>query len=363
MGNRIGLACCHESDDVDDTCPSHVFADAGKDECISMVAQAPFQFTPDPWCKPIGGTFFNDSKLLLERLEAVNHGDRVLDKLGKNTVFFANSAEDMVDGTLRLTQKPQVWASRRGRGDLLQKTLHDTLQQHALPPVRVLKRLQWAYRVEEIPRLVSCATRQCVLVFFSVMLAAGAAMKFHAQPPPTWQRRGIDPVEVLRGVSTRLPELIAGLRFLACVALLQQSDTPLLGDRKIIAALLKETRVSQMFARHGSEVVAPAKPSEILKADTFWDSFFDRASLEPLPEITQLVQDLQHLPMKSGVSLALITDGHEEETITMKVSDGLNPDNTFTEVDMGFDSVVALSSVEDIDLLPDEEQRPCTVSV
>ena len=53
------------------------------------------------------------------------------------------------------------------------------------------------------------------------MLAAGAALKWQSSPPKLWSERGLSPIQVLRKSEAQFEEVVAGLRFLACLALLQ----------------------------------------------------------------------------------------------------------------------------------------------
>lgn len=245
-----------------------------------------------------GSWLFDDDAVLLERLEAANQGDRLLAKLHKNVMCFSNVACDIILALLRLTQHPQVW--ERGRGDLLQRSLHEGLQKHALPPARLLKALQWMYRAEEMPSETSDVARRCVLDFYAMTLAAAAAVKWRAAPPATWQRRGVDPVDVLRGAESRLFEVIAGLRFLACLALVQQfAESSMLGNRKLIRSLMRATGIK--VPRGAAAAMAGedererlAKPSAILKADASWDKFFDEAQCRPGEQLVNLLRDLQH---------------------------------------------------------------------
>merc|ERR1719506_1777455 len=108
--------------------------------------------------------FFNDDDVLLERLEAASHGDRLLTKLHVNVALFSTTACDIVEGLLQMTRQKQNW--RCGEESSLHQSLHEGLQLHARPPVYLMKTLQWVYRYEEMPGPAALPSRQCVLLFF-----------------------------------------------------------------------------------------------------------------------------------------------------------------------------------------------------
>lgn len=236
-----------------------------------------------------GGAFFNDDEVLLERLEAASHGDRLLTKLHVNVALFSTTAWDIVEGLLALTQRQlQAW---RGDEQMLRQTLHEGLQHHARPPVSLMKALQWVYRVEEMPSAAALPARHCVLQFFTTMLAAAAALKWQRSPPAAWKKKGVEAEEVLRAVEARMSEVIAGLRFLACVALLQHCAEPsLLGNRRTMKALTVATGVKMSG---GKDDVQTAREHFIVKADASWDVFFVEARRRPTDAVVSLLQDLQ----------------------------------------------------------------------
>merc|ERR1719197_1141886 len=94
-------------------------------------------------CNEDGGSsqFFSDDDVLLERLEASRHGDRLLTKLHVNVALFSTTACDIVEGLLQLTRPHQNW--RCGEQLSLSQSLHEALLHHARPPVSLMKTLQW----------------------------------------------------------------------------------------------------------------------------------------------------------------------------------------------------------------------------
>merc|ERR1719197_1630291 len=97
-------------------------------------------------CNEDGGSsqFFSDDDVLLERLEAASHGDRLLTKLHVNVALFSTTACDIVESLLQLTSHYQNWSC--GEELSLHSSLHEGLQQHMRPPVSLMKALQWVYR-------------------------------------------------------------------------------------------------------------------------------------------------------------------------------------------------------------------------
>lgn len=117
----------------------------------------------------------------------------------------------------------------------------------------------------------------------------------------------------MRTVDARLAEVIAGLRFLACVALLQHCAEPaLLGSKKTITALMEATGVKVNSAgdqspKQKDEIVShrlglggdrsvsldrdPA-PFVFQKADAAWDMFFNEARRRPTDATSSLLRDL-----------------------------------------------------------------------
>jgi len=265
-----------------------------------------------------GSHFFNDDDVLLERLEASKHGDQLLTKLHVNVALFSTTAVDIVEGLLQMTRQQLTW--KCGEELSLYHSLHEGLQHHARPPVHLMKTLQWVYRVEEMPAAAAAPARQCVLLFFSTMLAAAAALKWQRSPPAVWKQKGYEADEVLRSVEARFSEVIAGLRFLGCVALLQHCAEPsLLGSKKTMKALLEATGVEvsgnkSSFWKHMDGAATPKfdlagtanggrgvgylrhhpdSPNLLLKADASWDLFFHEARRRPTDAAVQLLRDLQ----------------------------------------------------------------------
>eukprot|EP00929_Paragymnodinium_shiwhaense_P015290 TRINITY_DN123361_c0_g1_i1.p1 TRINITY_DN123361_c0_g1~~TRINITY_DN123361_c0_g1_i1.p1 ORF type:complete len:486 (+),score=117.57 TRINITY_DN123361_c0_g1_i1:96-1553(+) len=196
-----------------------------------------------------GSRFFDDDVVLLERLEAANYGrDRLLTKLHVNVALFSTAAADIVEGLLRLTRPRPSGGLSCSDGDL-HKAFREQLQTRARPPVCVLKSLQWVYRFEELPEPAASSAQRCVCSFFSTTLAAAAALKWQSRPPEVWRRSGVLPQEVLVGTLARLSEVIASLRFLTCLALLQHfADPNLLSQRATVAALVRATGLQVLWA-------------------------------------------------------------------------------------------------------------------
>jgi len=278
-----------------------------------------------------GSRFFDDDAMLLERLVAADHGDHLLMKLHVNAALFANTASEIVEGLLRLTRQQPVL---RGEEALCQE-FHEGLEFYAQPPVGLLKTLQWVYRAEELPEAASQPARHCVLSFFSTMLAAAAALKWQGRPPASWRRRGIGPVEVFKGAEAKLPEVAAGLRFLACIALLQHcAESSLLGNTQLVHALLQKTganRTAQstnstdmnsklltdqpptndgvLADSAGTEALAAAgrRPRPTNKgplADGAWTSFFQEARQRPADATVSLLRDLHPMEADGGVHIS-----------------------------------------------------------
>lgn len=276
-------------------------------------------------CNELSGSsqFFNDDDVLWERLEAASHGDRLLTKLHVNVALFSTTACDIVEGLLQMTRYHQNW--RCGEELSLHQSLHEGLQYHARPPVSLMKTLQWVYRVEEMPSPAALPARQCVLLFFSTMLAAAAALKWQRSPPDAWKQKGLEAADILRDVESRLSEVIAALRFLACVALLQHcADPALLGSKKTMSALTDATGVKVNSAgdqsavwKHMDGIGAPrfdlssanldSDPSLLLKPDPSWDSFFNEARRRPTDAAVSLLHDL-HFHGKSEAACHVGTD-------------------------------------------------------
>mmetsp|Transcript_80023 Transcript_80023/g.138901 ORF Transcript_80023/g.138901 Transcript_80023/m.138901 type:complete len:398 (+) Transcript_80023:86-1279(+) len=284
-GNNLPLACGDKCADL-----------RGADACQVKVTRD-CEWRPQLGAcecrEDFGGPFFNDDDVLLERLEAASHGDRLLTKLHVNVALFSTTAADIVEGLLTLTQRQlQAW---RGEEQLLRQTLHEGLQTHARPPVSLMKALQWVYRVEEMPSPAAAPARHCVLQFFSTMLAAAAALKWQRSPPAVWRQKGVEAEEVLRAVEARMSEVIAGLRFLACVALLQHcADPAFLGNTKTMRALIRATGVKLDDADEFQCSPGTVRPIT-LKADAAWDLFFTEARRRPADAVVTLLQDLQCL--------------------------------------------------------------------
>lgn len=254
--------------------------------------------------------------MLLERLEAASHGDRLLTKLHVNVALFSTTASDIVEELLQLTRQQQIWSC--GEELSLHSSLQESLQHHARPPVSLMKSLQWVYRVEEMAAPAALPARQCVLLFFSTMLAAAAALKWQKSPPPDWKRKGLKATDILRSVIARLPEVISSLRFLACLALLQHCSEPaVLGSKQIMSALMEVAGIKvsagdqSCLWRHmdgPSTTALPVVPPRdhagvtyrdsqprtlVQKADASWDIFFSEARRRPTDAAVSLLQDLK----------------------------------------------------------------------
>lgn len=226
----------------------------------------------------------DDDIVLLEMLEAAEQGELLLTKLHVNVALFASTAADIVEGIFGLLEhrRPCFVPQRHERQ--LQEAFREGLDRRAQPPVLLMKALHWIYRSDEMPSPAAKPAQRCVLQFFSTMLTAAAALKWQGCPPPLWQREGVEPHEVLKRAEGKLSEVVAGLRFLACLALLQQAAEPtLLGSRQLVRTLTSLTGVEPTSMKGSSET-----------ADERWELFFMEAKENPSKAAAKLLREIPH---------------------------------------------------------------------
>jgi len=309
MGNRVlllpgcGAITCSEWGALKPSCSSSCSPDA----------LACNQCREEP-----GSRFFGDDAVLLDRLEAAVHGDRLLTKLHVNVALFSTTSADIIEGLLRLTRHKQGLCDV-GR---LNQALHGELSTRARPPVDLMKSLQWVYRFEELPAPAAQLAQRSVYAFFATMFAAAAALKWQGRPPNAWRQRGVEPQDVLMGAKMRLSEVIAGLRFLACLALLQHcADPAVLSSRRAMQAMMQACGLnaddsfgvfsssvgdgcrvgkanSSIATGAGAEAFAEVgrrswSSCESPKAGDTWDEFFLHAQRRPAESVSMLLKDLQ----------------------------------------------------------------------
>jgi hypothetical protein len=186
------------------------------------------------------------------------------------------------------------------------------------------------------------------------MLAAAAALKWPRSPPAVWKRKGLGAMDILRSVEARLSQVIAGLRFLGCVALFQHCAEPsLLGSQKLVEGLERLTGFKVRNADKQSSVAASMdellKPGLQLdtntlpqnssakrhKPDAAWDLFFKEAVRRPTDAVVLLLKELhggshdsaskiglpgKHLAMPVLPQAVLSTYDDDEEVVSIDAS-------------------------------------------
>jgi len=80
---------------------------------------------------------------------------------------------------------------------------------------------------------------------------------------------------------------------LASIALLQQGDPTVLGNRHVLAALTKTTGAEVLYRRAPAANTGLKVSMAKVSADASWDQFFDRARLHPHEEMVVLLADLE----------------------------------------------------------------------